>query len=454
MSLRLSFLGGVGTVTGSKFLLEDADHRILVDCGLFQGFKALRLRNWAPFPIDPSRITAVVLTHAHLDHSGYLPLLIKQGFTGPVFCSDATAAFCQILLPDSGYLQEKDAEYANRHGFSEHKPALPLYTQENAVRALRQLEPIPFGHSQKLPGGATILLSRAGHILGAASVRVDWTGTRVAFSGDLGRYGDPIMVDPVGIDRTDHLLVESTYGNRRHEQRDPQEALAEIIGRTIARGGTVVIPAFAVGRAQTLLFHLDQLKSAGQLSNVPVFLDSPMAIDASEIFCTHIEDHRLAGTQCRTACAVAQYVRSVDESKALTANPMPKVIISASGMATGGRVLHHLKQYAPDPRNTILFAGFQAGGTRGAAMTAGAESVKIHGAYVPVRAEIANLEMLSAHADADELMRWLRAIKTPPRATFITHGEPIASDALRHRLEEELGWTCVVPDHGQAVCLT
>ena len=451
MGLNLSFLGGVGTVTGSKFLVEDERHRLLVDCGLFQGFKALRLKNWAPFPAEPSTIDAVILTHAHLDHSGYLPLLIQRGFRGPVYCSRATVDLCAILLTDAGHLQEKDAEFANRHGFSKHKPALPLYTEEDARAALEHLTPIPFEQERTLPGGSTIRLRRAGHILGAASVELDWAGTTIVFSGDLGRYGDPVMVDPASVERADYLLVESTYGDRRHTGRDPADALAEIVDNTFARGGTVIIPAFAVGRAQSLLFHFQNLKSRGRLSNAPIFLDSPMAEDASEIFCRNIKDHRLPEAICRRSCAVAHYVRGVEESKALTANPVPKVIISASGMATGGRVLHHLKRYAADPRSTILFAGFQAGGTRGAAMMAGAQSIKIHGEYVPVRAQVSNLEMLSAHADADEIMRWLRGFKPAPRTTFVTHGEPAASDALRHRIEEELGWRCMVPDHGQKV---
>ena len=453
MGLKLSFLGGAGTVTGSKYAVEYEDHKVLVDCGLFQGFKALRLGNWAPFPIEPRGIEAVILTHAHLDHSGYLPLLVKRGFRGNIICSHATTDLCAILLPDAGHLQEKDAEYANRRVFSKHKPALPLYTEEDARAALPHLAPIPFEQDRQLPGGS-IRLRRTGHILGAASVQLDWAGTTIVFSGDLGRYDDATMVDPVSIDRADYLLVESTYGNRSHDKRDPTDALAEVVGNVVARGGTVVIPAFAVGRVQSLLVHFERLKSAGRLSNVPIFLDSPMATDASEIFCKNIKDHKLSEAECRRACAVAHYVRSVEESKALTGNPVPKVIITASGMATGGRVLHHLKRYAPDPKNAVLFAGFQAGGTRGAAMMSGVESIKIHGEYVPVRAEVKNLDMLSAHADADEILRWLRDFKQPPRMTYITHGEPAASDALRHRIEEELGWPCTVPDHGQKFDLT
>jgi metallo-beta-lactamase family protein len=452
--MTLSFLGGAGTVTGSKFLLQHQRDNLLVDCGLFQGFKALRLRNWAPFPVEPRAIGAVVLTHAHLDHSGYLPLLVKRGFKGQIFCTRSTGELCAILLPDAGYLQEKDAEFANRHKFSKHRPALPLYTEEDAWTALEQLVPVPFDDEQVLPGGAKLRFRPMGHILGAASVQIDWDGITTVFSGDIGRYDDAMMIDPVAVEQADYLLVESTYGNRKHDRRDPSVALAEVITDTIGRGGTIVIPAFAVGRVQSILLHLYALKSKGALANVPIFLDSPMAVDASELFCRSAADHKLPELECRRTCAVAKYVRSVEDSKALTADPMPKVVISASGMATGGRVLHHLKRYAPDPKNTILFAGFQAGGTRGAAMVAGAESVKIHGEYVPIRAQVKNLDMLSAHADADEILRWLRGFKAPPKMTYLVHGEPTASDVLRHRIEEELGWPCLVPDLGEKVELT
>lgn len=454
MTLKLSFLGGAGTVTGSKYLVENGQHRILVDCGLFQGSKALRRRNWAPFPVDPRTINAIILTHAHLDHSGYLPLLVKNGFSGPILCTEPTADFCGILLPDAAHINEKDAEFANRHGYSKHKPALPLYTNEDASRALELFKPLAFDQSHPVTGGANARFRHAGHILGAASVELNWAGTTIVFSGDLGRYDDATMLDPAPVEHADYLLVESTYGDHRHDQRKPDDALEEVISRTTARGGTVIIPAFAVGRAQSLLFYLYRLKAAGHLRNVSVFLDSPMAVDASEIFCRNLSHHRLTEQECRDSCAVAQYVRSVDESKALTTNPMPKVIISASGMATGGRVLHHLKRYAPDTKNSILFAGFLAGGTRGAAMLAGAPSIKIHGENIPVRAEVANLGMLSAHADGDELMRWLQGFTKTPRMTFVTHGEPSASDALRRRIEEKLRRPCIVPEHGQQVALS
>jgi metallo-beta-lactamase family protein len=451
--MELHFLGAAGTVTGSRYLLESKGARILVDCGLYQGLKNLRLRNWAPFPVKPKSISAVLLTHAHLDHSGYLPALVRDGFDGPVYCSKATRDLCKILLADSARLQEQDAEFANRRGFSKHKPALPLYDSADARRALKSFSSLSFEKNHELREGPSLRLRRAGHILGAAIVEVKWKGRRIVFSGDLGRYGDPTMVDPEPVAGADYLIVESTYGDRLHERRDPREALATIVERTIARGGTVVIPAFAVGRAQTLLYYLEQLKASGRFANVPIYLNSPMAIDASELFCRHGEDQRLSDEERRRACAVAKYVESVEDSKALNEDDAPKIILSASGMATGGRVLHHLKKFAPNPRNTILFAGFQAAGTRGAAMVAGAESIKLHGEYVPVRAEVENLTMLSAHADADGIMRWLRNFERPPRKTFVTHGEPTASDALRRRIQDELGWDCRVAEFMESAAL-
>jgi metallo-beta-lactamase family protein len=452
--MKLTFLGAAGTVTGSKYLIQTGNKRYLVDCGLFQGLKPLRLRNRERLPFEPSSLAAVLLTHAHLDHSGYLPLLVKNGFRGPVLCSSSTADLSEILLPDSGFLQEKDADFANRHGYSKHKPALPLYTERDARQALTSLKVISFDVKHEIDQGVAIMLRRAGHILGAASIELQAENTTVVFSGDLGRYDDPIFHDPSPVNAADYLVVESTYGDRRHDPVDPQVALVEILSRTVSRGGTVVIPAFAVGRAQSLMFHIQKLKAAGSLSHVPVFLDSPMAVDASEVFCRSVGDHKLSEHECRTACAVATYVRSTEESKALTVNPVPKIIISASGMATGGRVLHHLKRYLPDRKNTILFSGFQPAGTRGAAMMAGAQSVRIHGEEIPVLAEVDNLSMLSAHADADEIMRWCRGFRQPPRTIFVTHGEPRPAQALSLRMEQELGWRCIVPGHQEAFDLS
>jgi len=454
MSVKLIFLGGVGTVTGSKYLLEADGRRVLVDCGLFQGYKQLRLRNWAPLPVDPKSIDAVILTHAHLDHSGYLPLLVKNGFKGPVVSTRATRDLCAILLPDSGFLQEKDADFANRHGFSKHHPALPLYTKEEAEVSMKRFRPVGFDEEHEMLGTFSLCFRGAGHILGAAIVELQWGETKIVFSGDLGRYGDATLFDPAPIRHADYLLVESTYGNRSHEALEAEDVLAEVINRTAGRGGTVVIPSFAVGRAQSLLFHIQRLKAAGRIPDLPVFLDSPMAVSASDVFGKHLSDHRLSAEECDWSRNTARYVEDVEESKEIDRSPMPKVIVSASGMATGGRVLHHLKHYAPDHRSTILFAGFQAGGTRGAAIVAGARSVRIHGGDIPIRAEVGNLHMLSAHADADEILRWLGHFEAAPKLTFITHGEPDASDALRLRIERDLGWDCLVPDYREDVLLT
>ena len=451
--MKLTFLGGVGTVTGSKYLVETADKRVLIDCGLFQGYKPLRLQNWAPLPVDPATIDAVILTHAHIDHSGYLPLLVRNGFTGPVHCTEATNDLCSILLPDSGFLQEKDAENANRKGYSKHRPAKPLYTQKDAENALKHFKPGDFNTDITVTDGLTIRFLPAGHILGAAVVQLTDGQTKLVFSGDLGRTGDPIMVNPTAITEADYLVVESTYGDRLHGNSDPMEQIADIVRQTASQGGTLLIPSFAVGRAQLILYYLNVLKTENRIPDLPVFLDSPMAIDASEMFCKHSRYQRLSADQSRDTCNVARYTRSVDESKALVENRVPKVIISASGMATGGRVLHHLKHYAPDHRNSILFVGYQAGGTRGATIIAGAESVKIHGSYVPINATVAHLDMLSAHADANGIMHWLRNFKYPPRKTFITHGEAAASDALRIKIEEQLGWDCQIPQYRDEVIL-
>jgi len=446
MSLFLECLGGAGTVTGSRHLLESEGRRLLVDCGLFQGLKALRERNWRDFPIEPSSIDAVVLTHAHLDHSGYLPRLVDQGFGGDIIATPSTEDLSGIILRDSGHLQEREADQANRYGYSRHRPAKPLYTVHDAERALKHFSSLPFDVDRKLPGGAHLLFRRAGHILGAATAQIRWRGRTVIFSGDLGRYDDAVMVDPDPVQEADYLIVESTYGDRFHNPVDPANALADVVGRTVARGGTVVIPAFAVGRAQLLLYHLWRLQQSGRLGMVPFYLDSPMSIAATDLLAHHLRDHRLSKEVASAASHVAEYVHDVEASKALSANPMPKIIVSASGMATGGRVLHHLKAFGQDHRNTILFSGFQAVGTRGAKLVAGATETKIFGEWIPIRAEVANLSMLSAHADAGEIMRWLGGFKAPPRHTYIVHGEPAASEALRDRIGRELGWDCTVAE--------
>jgi metallo-beta-lactamase family protein len=448
----LTFLGGAGTVTGSKHLLDHGRGRLLIDCGLFQGVKELRERNWQPLPVKPSSIDAVVLTHAHLDHSGYLPRLVRNGFRGPVYATPASIDIARLILLDSAMLQEKDAAFANRHGFSRHHPALPLYTRRDAESALEQMQPVDF-HSPLALNGGELMFRRAGHILGAATAELNVEDRRIVFSGDLGRFNDPLMPDPDPIETVDILVVESTYGNRRHPDIDPAEALGEVIDRTVRRGGTVIIPAFAVGRAQSILYHLWDLRMRGRLGLVPVFVDSPMAASATDLLCKHMADHRLQEQACRDACSAATYVQDVDGSKELSANKMPKVIISASGMLTGGRVLHHLKAFGRDPKNTILFSGFQAAGTRGRSMINGERRIKIHGDWYDIRAEVSELTMLSAHADCDEIMRWLGNFAAPPKHAFIVHGEAEASMTLLQRIQEELNWQSSIPAIGETAKL-
>lgn len=447
--LSLTSLGGAGTVTGSKHLLTCGDTRLLIDCGLFQGLKNLRELNWQRLPINPGDIDAVVLTHAHLDHCGYLPRLVLDGFSGRIHCSSATRDVAELILRDSAFLQEKDAELANRKGFSKHSPALPLYRVADIDRTMALFKPAALHEEVTLPGDGRLLLRRAGHILGASTAQIDIGGRRILFSGDLGRYDDPVMHDPESVPEADYVVIESTYGNRHHDTTDPLDALEEVIKRTVQRGGTVVIPAFAVGRAQSLIHSLWQLRRSGRLHNLPVYLDSPMATSASELLQRYPKEHRLGRQDCEAACESVTYVRDVEESKALSANRYPKVIISASGMATGGRVLHHIAAFGPDHRNTLLFSGYQAAGTRGRKLLEGARETKIYGQWLPINAEIAELPMLSAHADSDELMRWLSGFQRAPRRVFVVHGEADASEALRERIQRELGWSVCVPLQGQ-----
>jgi metallo-beta-lactamase family protein len=451
--MQLTFLGATGTVTGSKYLLQHAGATLLVDCGLFQGYKDLRLRNWAPLPVAASAIDAVLLTHAHLDHSGYVPLLARNGFRGKVYCSQATFDLCRIMLLDSGHLQEEEAQYLNRHKLSKHDPALPLYTREDAARSLKQFQPIAFGEAWLPAAGLRATLSPSGHMLGSSFVRIEGGSKSIVFSGDIGRPVDPILQAPVAVREADWLVVESTYGDRLHEHADVMKQLADAINRTAARGGAVVIPAFAVGRAQTLLYYIHQLKAARAIPDLPVYLNSPMAASATEVYLHHAADLRIGRDEFEAAMRGVQVVETPEESQRLNAQHGPMVIVAASGMATGGRVVHHLRAFAPHARNMILFAGFQAGGTRGATIAGGATNVRIFGEDVPIRAEVAQLDTLSAHADAAEIVQWLRGFEQPPQHTFITHGEPPAADALRLRIERELHWACEVPYYTQSVNL-
>ena len=449
--MQITFWGATDTVTGSRFLVEAGGRRILVDCGLFQGLKRLRLRNWAPFPVPPESLDAVVLTHAHIDHSGYLPALVRDGFRGPVWCTPATADLCRILLLDAAHLQEEEARYANRHGTSRHRPALPLYTAEDALRALTLLRTSSYGAAFEPAPGVTGRFRRAGHILGAASVLLDDGDRTVLVSGDVGRPHDPVMRPPDPPPAVDHVVVESTYGNRWHPRNDPADELAAIVTRTVARRGVLLIPAFAVGRAQTVLHLLATLRAEGRIPHVPIWLNSPMAIDATELLFRHRDEHRLDDRQCAALREGVQLARSVEDSKRCTSLPGPAIVLSASGMATGGRVLHHLRAIAPHERHTILFVGYQAAGTRGEALLQGVPEVKVFGEYVPVRAEVRLLDGLSAHADAGELLDWLGAAPRPPGRVSLVHGEPAAVDSLRRLIRDRLGLAAHDPGHGETV---
>ncbi len=445
--MELTFLGATRTVTGSKYLVSNGRQPVLVDCGLFQGLKELRLENRRPFPVAPASIGAVILTHAHLDHTGYLPQLTAGGFEGAAWCTPATADLCGIILPDSGHLQEEEAARANEKGYSKHAPALPLYTQADAEHALAHLRPEPMDQPFTA-GDLAVRFRRAGHILGSATVTIEHAGATVVFSGDLGRPADPILLPAEPPESADYVVIESTYGDRLHGPEDSQALLGEVINRTARRGGVVVIPSFAVGRTQTLLFHIHALIHNHVVPELPVFVDSPMAIDATQMLLRHREEHHLDEDEVMGMRDTARMTNSREDSKEIDRRPGPMIVISASGMATGGRVLFHLARFAPDPRNTILLAGFQAVGTRGADMAAGADHLRIHGADVPVRAEIVSLHGLSAHADANELMAWMGGFKRAPRQVFVTHGEPAAAEALRGRIERELGWRASVPSYG------
>jgi len=449
MSVNIAFLGGTGTVTGSKYLVRHGGKCLLVDCGLFQGYKMLRLRNWSPLPIAPDQIDAVLLTHAHLDHSGYLPLLVKEGFAAHVYATSGTRDLCRILLPDSGHIQEEDAAFANRHGFSKHVPAIPLYTRQDALDCLPLLKAVDFGMTfQPIPGWRATF-SPAGHILGAASLLLEVAGRRILFSGDLGRTDDLIMNPPANAPMANTVLIESTYGDREHPREDVLQELGPALKKLASRGGVAVVPVFAVGRAQALLHAIHLLKQRGDIpKSLPVFLDSPMAVHTTHLFEQHPQDHRLNSRDTRALTHSATMVNSTDESRALASRHGPMVILSASGMATGGRVLHHLAHYAGNHRNMIILTGYQAPGTRGATLASGAKSVRIHGRDVELNAEVVQLQSASAHADARQLLAWLRTMPEAPDQVYVVHGELAAADEFRKRIKHELGWRALVPEHG------
>ncbi len=445
--MKIQFVGATETVTGSKYLLTLGRHTLLIDCGMFQGLKNARKKNWQDLPIEPSQIDAVLLTHAHVDHSGYLPALMKKGFHGPIYCSHATRALCKVLLPDAGYLQEEDARYANKGKFSHHQPAEPLYTEQDAIKVLKQFKVLSSDQSHKILDDCQVRFRPVGHILGASSIRISNEGKTITFSGDVGRPDDLIMPPPEAIKNTNYLVVESTYGDRLHPQINAYIELRDIIKRTINRGGIVLMPAFAVGRAQLALHIIERLRANKEIPKVPVFLNSPMAISATELFFDYQEKHRLNRGQCESIDRMVTFVKTKAESIELVARKDPCIIISASGMASGGRVLHHLKALLPNPKNSILFLGYQAAGSRGFYLTHGHDKIKIHGSYIPVNAEIHNLEALSSHGDYQQIINWLKMLSEPTK-TFITHGEATAADCMRSHIKEQLGWQeVIVPEY-------
>lgn len=452
----LTFLGAAGTVTGSKYLLDTGAHRILVDCGLYQGLKDYRLRNWQSLPVPATSIDAIVLTHAHLDHCGFLPRLVAEGFRGRVFCTSGTRDLCTLVLPDSAHIQEEDARDANRHQYSRHSPALPLYSSEDAARALLLLQPVGYDRRVPVASGIEVEFINAGHLLGSAAARIHVDGRTIVFGGDLGRYGRPVLPDPSPVDQADVLLLESTYGDRVHDPDDHGNRLAEIVTAVAARGGKLIIPAFAIGRVEEVLYWLKRLEEERRIPVLPVFVDSPMAAKALQFYTNHADEldpamqseFRRISAFCTARMTT---VASAQQSKDLVASRIPSIVIASSGMATGGRVLYHLQATLPHQKNTILFVGYQAAGTRGRALLDGAEVVRIKGRDVPVAATIDQLHSMSAHADANEILRWLSGFTAPPATTYLVHGEPPALDALQHRIRTEKGWTVEIARHQQQV---
>jgi metallo-beta-lactamase family protein len=451
----LTFHGAARTVTGSKYLLEVGGRRILVDCGQFQGRKDLRLLTWTHFPFDPTALDAVVLTHAHLDHCGLLPRLVAGGYKGRIYCTPGTLDLCGLVLPDAGRIQEEDARQANRHGYSKHTPAQPLFTEADALRALTQLQ--PFGYERTIDlGSVSFDFLPAGHLLGSAYVRMKVGDGTILFGGDLGRYNRPVLPDPVAVAQADVLLVESTYGDRLHPADDDGERLAEVIRTTIDRRGKVIVPSFAIGRVEEVLYWVKRLEEEGRIPVVPVYVDSPMALEALNFYARRTDE--LDDEMARRGRAVRVFAtkrftvtRSAQESKQLTASKLPSIVISSSGMATGGRVLHHLADALPDKRNTVLFVGFQAEGTRGRQLVDGASVVKIHGRLIPVNATVVRLDGMSAHADQSEILRWMTGFTAPPKVTYLVHGELAAMEKLKTVIADALQWRVEIPQMNETV---
>ena len=452
----LTFLGAAGTVTGSKHLLDTGNHRVLFDCGLFQGLKELRERNWQPLPIPASSITAVVLTHAHLDHCGYLPRLVADGFKGRVFCTAGTRDLCSLVLPDSAHIQEEDARDANRHGYSKHHPALPLYTTNDAANALALLQPVGYNRPVPVAPGVEVEFINAGHLLGSAYARVTLGDRTILFGGDLGRFGRPVLPDPLPVDRADVVLVESTYGDRLHEADDRGDRLAGIVNAAVRRGGKLIVPAFAIGRVEEVVYWLKRLEEEKRVPVLPVYIDSPMAAQAMEFYRRRVDEldpemQRRERGVCEFCTARMTTVSSVQQSIDLVASHQPAIVIAASGMATGGRVLYHLAAGLPSPKNTVLFVGYQAAGTRGRSLLDGAKTLRIKGRDIPVAATIEHIDSMSAHADAGEIMRWLSGFVAPPSMTYLVHGEPVALDALLARVTGEKQWRAHIAGYRETV---
>jgi metallo-beta-lactamase family protein len=463
VAASLQFLGAAGGVTGSKYLFSYGDDQVLIDCGLFQGLKELRQRNWAALPIDPARLRAVILTHAHIDHSGYLPRLVSKGYKGPVYATPGTCDLLGVMLPDAAHLQEEEARYARQKGYSRHSPALPLYTVEDAEQSLTLLRPVRVGQTIEVIKGVSLDFGRVGHILGAGSARLSFevNGQRKTFmdSGDLGRYDRPILKNPDPAGSADWLLLESTYGDRLHEKNSEIE-LRDLIKETVAQRSCLIIPAFAIGRTQDLIYTIRKMEDDGEIPAIPVHVDSPMGLEATEIYCRHTEEHDFEMQQLRSKdnCPISSHKMVVhktpEQSKSINQFKGPMVIISASGMATGGRVLHHLKHRLPNLDTTVLFAGYQAEGTRGRSLQDGAKEIKLLGELVPVRAKIKVFDGFSAHADQGEILRWLGTFKKAPQMTYIVHGEPTAAAALADVIRAQLKWKVEVARHQQKVALT